>query len=80
LKRKIELYGRLRDAGHGSVVNLDLPKDVTVRQTLAALKTVFGPKAALLHGCALAGSDEILSSSDLLPEGRLAVLPPVCGG
>lgn len=80
MKRKIELYGRLRDAGFGSVVLLELPKAATGRQAMSALKSAFGAKAALLEGCALATGDEVLSPSDELPGGRLAVLPPVCGG
>ena len=80
MKRKIELYGRLRDAGLGSAVSVDLPKGTTVRQALAVLKAAFGNKSPLLRGCVLATGDEVLSSSDKLPAGLLAVLPPVCGG
>lgn len=80
MKRKIELYGRLRDAGLGRAVSVDLPKSATARQALSALNTVFGKKSDLLRGCVLATGDEILSSSDELPSGPLAVLPPVYGG
>lgn len=80
MKRKIELYGRLRDAGLGSAVSVDLAKSATARQALALLKAAFGRKAVLLDGCVLATDEEVLSSSDKLPDGRLAVLPPVCGG
>lgn len=80
MKRKIELYGRLRDAGLGPVVLLDLPEAATARQALSVLKSTFGAKAPLLAGCVLAGDDEVLASSDALPKGRLALLPPVCGG
>ena len=80
MKRKVELYGRLRDAGLGSAVSVDLPQSATVRQALAVLKATFGNKSPLLHGCVLATGDEVLSSTDKLPTGLLAVLPPVCGG
>lgn len=80
MKRKIELYGRLRDAGLGSTVVVELPKAATGRQAMSALKSAFGAKAPLLAGCALASDDEVLSASDELPQGRLALLPPVCGG
>lgn len=80
MKRKIELYGRLRDAGLGAVVSVDLPKSATARLALSVLKTAFGRQSSLLQGCVLATGDEVLSSSDELPAGRLAVLPPVCGG
>lgn len=80
MKREIELYGRLRDAGLGAAVSVELPSPVTARRALSILKSVFGPKAALLDGCALATGDEVLSATDELPAGRLALLPPVCGG
>ncbi len=80
MKRKIELYGRLREAGLGCAVALELPKSATARQALSALKASFGRKSPLLRGCVLATGDEVLSSTDELPGGRLAVLPPVCGG
>lgn len=77
MKRRIELYGRLRDAGHGSSVTLDLPKRATCRDALALLKPSFG---GALKGCALASADEVLSPGDEVPGGTLALLPPVCGG
>lgn len=80
MKRKIELYGRLRDAGLGSSVSVDVPADASARAVLAALKSAFGSKAPLLKGCVLASDVEVLAPSDTLPAGRLAVLPPVCGG
>lgn len=80
MKRKIELYGRLRDAGFGSAVSVDVPDDATARQALAVLKSTFGSKVALLQGCALATDEEVLAANDALPKGRLALLPPVCGG
>ncbi len=80
MKRKIELFGRLRDAGLGSAVVLDVSQSVTARQALSLLKTSFGRKSVLLTGCVLATGDEVLSPSDRLPPGRLAVLHPVCGG
>lgn len=80
MKRKIELYGRLRDAGLGDTLVLDLPHAVTARQALSLARSSFGRHAALLQGCALASGDEVLSPSERLPAGRLALLPPVCGG
>ncbi|MFI5347877.1 MAG: hypothetical protein ACHQ51_16015 [Elusimicrobiota bacterium] len=81
MKRKIELYGRLRDAGLGDVVSLDLPEHATARQVLAQLKAVLGRRSAALSGCVLATADSVLHPSDSVPSsGHLAVLPPVCGG
>jgi molybdopterin converting factor small subunit len=81
MKRRVELYGRLRDAGLGQSVVLDLPADATARRALAALKLSLGRRGSLLDGCALASHDTVLTLNDVLPKkGPLAVLPPVCGG
>ena len=81
MKRRIELYGRMRDAGLGASVVLDLPPRATARQALAALKLALGRRGSLTTGCALATDDIILALNDVLPaKGPLAVLPPVCGG
>lgn len=77
MTRKVELYGRLRDLGHGGAVSLELAPGATARQALAALKARLGDG---LKGCALASADDVLSADDKVPAGRLAVLPPVCGG
>lgn len=77
MKRKIELYGRLKDAGFGTSLTVELPASATAREALALLKPSLGKH---LHGCALATGDEVLSASDKIPSGTLALLPPVCGG
>ena len=81
MRRRVELYGRLRDAGLGASVSLDLPPRATARQALAALKDALGRRRAQAEGCAMASDTFILALNDVLPvKGRLAVLPPVCGG
>lgn len=81
MKRRVELYGRLRDAGLGASVTLDLPPRATARLALAALKSALGRRGAQIDGCALASDTSILALNDVLPaSGRLAALPPVCGG
>ena len=77
MKRKIELYGRLKDAGFGSSLTVDIPASATAREALALLKPSLRRQ---LNGCVLASNDEVLSLSDDLPSGKLALLPPVCGG
>jgi hypothetical protein len=78
MKRAIELYGRLRDAGRGYVLRADLPPRATARQALDALRPALGRH---LSGCVLAAAGGVLAPSDRVPAtGRLAVLPPVCGG
>ena len=77
----IELYGRLRDAGAESPVELELPEDATAAQALARLREKLGPSGKLLEGAALASETQVLAASEPLPkEGRLAALPPVSGG
>lgn len=81
MKRRIELYGRLRDAGLGDRATVVLPERATARQALAALKSALGRRGELLDGCVLATGESVLAPSDLVPaRGALAALPPVCGG
>lgn len=80
MTRTIELYGRLREAGAGAAVELELKEGATASQALAALREKLGPKAALLDGAVLATDAAVLTAGDSVPEGRLAALPPVCGG
>lgn len=76
----IELYGRLREAGLGAGVELDLPEGATAGQALAALRAAFGARAGLLDGAVLASESVVFSAKDPARGARLAALPPVCGG
>ncbi len=81
MKRCVELYGRLRDAAPEPVVELELNEGATVEEAMATLRSALGAKASLLEGAALATGDAVLRGGERIPsEGRLAVLPPVCGG
>lgn len=81
MRRFVELYGRLRDAGLGASVELELPERARAKDALAALASSLGSRGALLEGVVLATESAVLSADDGLPaEGRLAALPPVCGG
>lgn len=66
MKVRVELYGALKD-GLGEFIEVEA---ATVADVLAKLPP----------GTALATEDRLLGSSEKLPEGRLAALPPVCGG
>lgn len=79
MKRTIELFGLLKEAA-GPKIELELSDTATAAEAMTALKAVLKDKAGLLDGCALAGEDSVLSSDETLPKGRLAALPPVCGG
>lgn len=79
-RRRIELYGRLRDLGLGSAVSLALPRNADARAAVAAMKARLGPRATALTGCVLASGESVLAPGDRIPAGRLALLPPVCGG
>jgi hypothetical protein len=81
MNRRVELYGRLRDSGHGNHVMIDLAPGATARQALATLKKALGKRGALVNGCSLATEDDVLLPEDIIPTtSRLAALPPVCGG
>jgi molybdopterin converting factor small subunit len=80
MKRSIELYGRLKDAGRGGSVELELGADATAAEALRAVGAALGDPR-LIEGAALATETEVLAASGPVPSsGRLAVLPPVCGG
>lgn len=80
MKRTIELYGRLRDAGFGPSIEIDTAEPATAADVLSTLKNAFGAKAALLDGCALATRQAVLAAQDAAPDEPLAALPPVSGG
>jgi hypothetical protein len=66
VKARVELYGALKDQ-FGEFLEVEAS---TVAEVLAKLPP----------GTALATEDRVLGSAEKLPQGRLAALPPVCGG
>ena len=78
---RVELCGRLKEAGLGESVELELAQAPTAGAVIAALSVLLRGRRGLLRGAAVATEEEVLSARDPLPSGgRLAVLPPVCGG
>jgi len=82
MRLTIELYGRLRDAGLGSSIELETPKELRAQDLLSLLAATLGEKASMLEGAVLATESRILFHKESIPskETRLAVLPPVSGG
>lgn len=77
----VELYGRLRDGGLETPVELTLEEGATAAQALAELKRKLGAGGVLLDGASLASDSEVLAADAPVPQScRLAALPPVCGG
>jgi molybdopterin converting factor small subunit len=66
MKARVELYGSLKEK-LGAFLEVEAS---TVAEVLKKLPP----------GTALATEERVLSSDEKLPEGRLAALPPVCGG
>lgn len=78
MKRKVELYGRLREVAEG--LEVDLAPGASAQAALEAVGKALG-RPELLKGAVLASESEVLVGSAVVPAaGRLAVLPPVCGG
>jgi len=78
---RVELYGRLREAGFGGSVALEVAPDARAGDVLAALARRLGARRGLLTGAALATGEAVLAAGEPVPSrGRLAALPPVCGG
>lgn len=81
MTRRVDLYGRLRGAGLGDSVDLEVGSTTTAQEVLFELARRFGAAKGLLQGSALATESEVLPATSLVPpSGALAVLPPVCGG
>lgn len=81
MRIRVELYGRLSEAGLGRSVELELTGEPRAEEFLKALALRLGPQADILEGAVLANESEVLEASRPIPfHGRLAVLPPVCGG
>ncbi|MBI4347283.1 MAG: hypothetical protein HY553_10540 [Elusimicrobia bacterium] len=80
MKWRVELYGRLRDAGAGDALELELSGRPAASEVLAAVGRALG-RPEILAGAVLATEDAVLAADEPVPErARLAVLPPVCGG
>lgn len=81
MKVRVELYGRLREAGLGESVELDIGPGARASGIIEGLVLLLGQKGDRLEGAAVATETEVLSGASPVPlKGRLAVLPPVCGG
>ncbi|MCX5789124.1 MAG: hypothetical protein NTX64_11550 [Elusimicrobia bacterium] len=79
MKRTVELYGRLKDAGR-DFIKVELAPGATAAEALRAVGEALGD-LRLVEGAALATETKLLSRAAAVPsKGRLAVLPPVCGG
>ena len=77
---RVELYGRLREAGLGDEIKLQFARRPKACEVIEELKRRLGKNGEILKGSALASQTAVLQLSQRIPTGRLAVLPPVCGG
>lgn len=81
LRVRVEMYGRLRDAGLGESAELELAAGARAGDALTALGRLLGAQARRLEGAAIATESRVLGRDEVLPAGAvLAVLPPVSGG
>jgi molybdopterin converting factor small subunit len=88
VRLEVLLFGPLRAWGDGRAIAIDVREGASVgdaREALAAELERLRPGGgarALLQRTVLATDDEVLEDDARLPAGvgRLAALPPVCGG
>lgn len=77
---RVELYGRLKEQ-LGETLELEVPADLRADELLSRLARQMGRRGRFLQGSVLATENEILEGTMPVPaSGRLALLPPVCGG
>jgi molybdopterin converting factor small subunit len=81
LRIVVECYGASSRWCGADRLNLDMPEQVTAKDTLQHLAERFPDLAARRDTLALALGDRIVPGTQLLAEGdHLALIPPVSGG
>ena len=81
----LQLFGAFREHAREGRVALDIARPATVGELRRALDAHArehwpGYRPQLLAVSAFASSSEVLRDADPLPDGELALLPPVSGG
>ncbi|MBE1159690.1 MoaD/ThiS family protein [Dyella acidiphila] len=86
MKRRISLFGALREADARGYIEVDVPAHSTIAELREAVQHYAREHApaispGLIQRSAFASGDEILHNHRSVPEqGELAILPPVSGG
>ncbi|GGA14906.1 MoaD/ThiS family protein [Dyella caseinilytica] len=86
MKRRITLFGALRDADARGFIEIDVADGSTVAELRDVVQHYLrehapGISPNLIQRSAFASQDEILHNHRSVPEnGELAILPPVSGG
>jgi sulfur-carrier protein len=86
MKRRITLFGALREADARGFIEIDVADGSTIAELRDAVQRYLLDHASNIHPrliqrSAFASQDEILHNHRHVPEsGELAILPPVSGG
>jgi sulfur-carrier protein len=86
MKRRITLFGALRDADARGFIDVDVADGSTIADLRGIVQQHLhehapGISSRLIERSAFASQDEILHNHRSVPEnGELAILPPVSGG
>ena len=86
MKRRIILFGALRDADARGFIDVDVADGSTIADLRSAVQHYLrehapGISPNLIQRSAFASQDEILHNHRHVPaDGELAILPPVSGG
>ncbi|MBN8211543.1 MAG: hypothetical protein J0M09_01325 [Xanthomonadales bacterium] len=86
MRISIQLYGAFRQFQEEGKLDLDCPGATTIGDVRAAMDVYGlshwrGYTSGLMRTSAFATETELLRASSPIPtDGRLAIIPPVCGG
>ncbi len=78
----IRLFGAFRQGNPDSALTVEIPEGGRVSDLRQAMESALPSDNArsLLKASAFATDSAVLDDTDVVPEGEISILPPVCGG
>lgn len=78
----VRLFGAFRQGNPDSALSVEIPQGGRVADLRRAMESALPNDNArsLLKASAFATDSAVLDDDDVVPEGEISILPPVCGG
>jgi molybdopterin synthase sulfur carrier subunit len=78
----VKLFGAFRQGNPDSTLTVDIPEGARVADLRQAMESALPSDNArsLLKASAFATDSAVLDDSEVVPDGDISILPPVCGG